>query len=311
MARYTTQVRTICESILDIKTQAPALQAWDIVDNTWQTIFNPPYPIFDEAYREILSKKILMHYYMQEIGLETPAYWMLRLNIKMNEIMPYYNKLYKAYTLDFNPLYDIDYYTTRDGHKNDNKTETGKTTRDEKSTHNNNGTNTSNVSNTSSQENENTDRTTNATSNKTTSNSDNSSESWQYTNDTPQGGIDGLLSLKYLSEAIKNTNTGNNGTVTDTSGSDSGSIISNGSASGSGKTESDSTTTDTGTSTTNDNTTNNLTGQYATTENYVEHVAGKTGGKSYGTLLEEYRNSLINIDMMVINELKSLFMGVW
>lgn len=54
------------------------------------------YPIFDESYREKLNKKILDHYDFYEIGQETPYLFKLFLNRTMNEIMPYYNELYKS-----------------------------------------------------------------------------------------------------------------------------------------------------------------------------------------------------------------------
>lgn len=54
------------------------------------------YPIFDEKYREKLNKKILDHYDFYEIGQETPYLFKLFLNRTMNEIMPYYNELYKS-----------------------------------------------------------------------------------------------------------------------------------------------------------------------------------------------------------------------
>lgn len=54
------------------------------------------YPIFDESYREKLNKKILDHYDFYEIGQETPYLFKLFFNRTMNEIMPYYNELYKS-----------------------------------------------------------------------------------------------------------------------------------------------------------------------------------------------------------------------
>lgn len=48
-----------------------------------------------------------------------------------------------------------------------------------------------------------------------------------------------------------------------------------------------------------------------TTENYTKENSGNTGSKSFTELLVEYRDSLINIDMMVINELKDLFMMIY
>lgn len=52
------------------------------------------YSIFDEKHREVLNAKILDHYWFREIGLETPALFRRFLNRKMNEVMPFYNKLY-------------------------------------------------------------------------------------------------------------------------------------------------------------------------------------------------------------------------
>ena len=53
------------------------------------------YPIFDESYRDTLNQNILNHYYMNEIGFETAPLFRFYLKQKMNEIMPYYNVLYK------------------------------------------------------------------------------------------------------------------------------------------------------------------------------------------------------------------------
>ena len=54
------------------------------------------YPIFDEDYRETLNNLILDNFLMDEIGFETPALFRHYLKTKLNEIMPYYNILYKA-----------------------------------------------------------------------------------------------------------------------------------------------------------------------------------------------------------------------
>ena len=53
------------------------------------------YPIFDENYRETLNNLIIDNFLMDEIGFETPALFRHFLKTKMNEIMPYYNTLYK------------------------------------------------------------------------------------------------------------------------------------------------------------------------------------------------------------------------
>ena len=75
MAKYTTTIRNLMDNNFDFGLK--------------------DYPIFDEEYRTILNNKILMHYYMDEIGFETAGLFKVYLNNKMNEIMPYYNELYK------------------------------------------------------------------------------------------------------------------------------------------------------------------------------------------------------------------------
>ena len=75
MAKYTTTIRNLMDNNFDFGLK--------------------DYPIFDEEYRTVLNNKILMHYYMDEIGFETAGLFKVYLNNKMNEIMPYYNELYK------------------------------------------------------------------------------------------------------------------------------------------------------------------------------------------------------------------------
>ena len=48
-----------------------------------------------------------------------------------------------------------------------------------------------------------------------------------------------------------------------------------------------------------------------TTEDYISHVVGLMGGRTSAQLINEYRQNLLNIDMMIINELEPLFMGVF
>lgn len=62
------------------------------------------YPIWNEEYRKYLNQKIIDHYYFREIGQETPDRFNFFLRRKMNEIMPYYNKLYESELIQFDPL---------------------------------------------------------------------------------------------------------------------------------------------------------------------------------------------------------------
>ena len=62
------------------------------------------YPIWSEEYRPYLNQKITDHFMFREIGQETPDRFNFFLQRKMNEIMPYYNKLYESELIQFDPL---------------------------------------------------------------------------------------------------------------------------------------------------------------------------------------------------------------
>lgn len=128
MAHFTTELRSICEVEAGLTESVGYASVNEVISRSRNKIFSFDYPIFDEDYREILETKIIKHYYTREISAETYGRWKLFLDMRMNEIMPYYNKLYESTLLEFNPLYDVDYSTTgsRDGEQT--KSESGTTT---------------------------------------------------------------------------------------------------------------------------------------------------------------------------------------
>lgn len=102
MSKYTTELRFICEmksgfSLEDIPDKSPE----EIIAAARPAIFDFDYPIYRADLKEPLELKILRHYYTREIGQETFGLWQWRLQSKLNEIMPRYNKLYEA---EFNLL---------------------------------------------------------------------------------------------------------------------------------------------------------------------------------------------------------------
>lgn len=48
-----------------------------------------------------------------------------------------------------------------------------------------------------------------------------------------------------------------------------------------------------------------------TTDSYVMHIAGKSGARTYSKMLMEFRDTFLNIDMQIINDLDDLFFGLW
>lgn len=211
------------------------------------------YPIFNEEYRRTLNDKIVEHFYFREIGFETPQLFKRFLNRKLNEIMPYYNKLYETELLEYDPL------------TNYNRTEV--TNRGEAVQNAINSSENGQVNDSGNSSNQ----------------SSGSSSGKSVYSDTPQGFLQNtdIDANTYASSADKSENT--------TSGSGSNTYQSARATSSSVAT----------------------TGSSNTTENITKSITGKDGSKSFAELIQEYRNTLLNIDMLIIDELEPLFMGIW
>lgn len=110
MASYTIQLRHIC----DLYTRE-VVESWftdyDLIDylsleqiktinekGTWS--------------KNKLAKKIVDHYFMREIGLETPALFKHYVKIKMNEIMEDYLPVIYSNSIKFDPLVNVDFTET-------------------------------------------------------------------------------------------------------------------------------------------------------------------------------------------------------
>lgn len=282
MSKYTTEVRFICETYSGFTDSQEYPNVDLIISESRKKVF-PSYPIFDEAYRKTLETKILKHFYTREIGFETVGLWKLKLATKLNEIMPYYNQLYKSQLLEFNPFYDTDLTTTNKG------TRVGDTTNNLEETHS--GTTKvdrggADISNTVTHNEAVLDTKTNVISDDTNRYSD-----------TPQGGLDGIESNQYLTNASINNGTSN--TVV------SGEPTNDGTNKTTTSYGSNSTQTDARTKL------NTGTQNITTTDDYITHVMGKSASTSYSKMLQEFRKTFLNIDLQVINELNDLFLNLW
>ena len=204
MAKYTITIKSLIDNNFDFKMDS--------------------YPIFDDNYRSILNQKILDHYYENEIGFETASLFRFYLNNKLNEIMPYYNELYKVQKklIDENLLLN-----------NVNITE----------------------------------RLIGSNTTQTSSESNSSSNNKNLFQDTPQGEISNteINNQKWATNLTLNSNS-----INDTSN-----------ASGNG------------------------------TNEYLKTIIGNNGGKFNIDILNDIKNNIMNIDMMIINELYDLFMQIF
>lgn len=307
------------------------------------------YPIFNEKYRQILNDKIKTHYFFREIGFKQPDKFIFFLNMKMSEIMPYYNQLYNSELkmLNINPFDTIfiesneKATSTKNQDKNgsidygknvDNnftKNITGNTHTTDNSSDENKGTHTTTKKGTDTTKEKTTYNTTDKKIGIVKEQGDNTSSENQTYYDLPNASeIDGSLVLKSPTTYTNNTtsNQNNNTTGEETTNTKTGTD------------ETDTTithdTTDTAkiddaishesTKDSTENTTIKDVGKIQesgsdstsektdTTEN---NEINKTTKGRYNDLpsniLQKWRDTFLNIDMQIITELSSLFLGVF
>lgn len=269
MSVFTTQVRWIIES--------------------GKTLSLDAYPIFDEGYRATLNQKIIQHFYFREIGFETVGLFNNRLAAKMNEIMPYYNQLYKTQGLQFNPLINRLYQESFSRATEDTGLTTRTETGDQSDIVNSSTTLTAsgqktNTENRQGSASENEDR-----------------ESEAIGSDTPQG----FLSSENVFEAGTYASTASKGKegATRARTDEARTTATEGTAqdqSGTGREQREMSRN------LRDNT-NTSANRWETFTRSLEGLEGT----SQAELLLKFRETFLNIDMMIIEELETLFMQIW
>ena len=279
VSKYTTEVRFICEQKAGLEGSVGASDVDEVLSKSWNKVVTSNFDIFDEAYREKLVSKVLKHYYLREIGAETVGVWMLWMNTKFEEIMPYYNQLYESAKLKFEPFYDVDY--TRSSQRDVTETEHG--------SYENKGQTESSGSSTD------TGKTSNTRTGKTTEVGTTGGTTKDLYSDTPQGALTGVDNETYLTNARKVTDSGNSQTDVDETVTDRGSSEVKGVNS----------------QTVNSKLNNSNAKSGSKGDSFSEDVRGKMSSTSYSKMLIEYRDTFINIDMLVIDEFKDLFFGLW
>lgn len=281
MSKYTTQVRWIIEQLTSDSKNLPISQR---VSLACPKIFNFNFPMWLEEYRPTLEKKILMHYFNKEIGFETVGLWKFYLEERLNLIMPYYNELYKTTVKDYDWLADTKAHETYVGNKklqenakfdangNVKSVLIGDTTDDFTGKVQDTGTGSSTTDGTQSQ-------------NTKTLESDLPQANYanlDYGTKLTEGEQSGISHEESTTDRSNTTDTTNKDVVHATQNSN----------------------TDTTQQSTNDLQSN-------TDDIYTRDRVGAFGSHSLTELLIQYRDSLINIDNMVIDELKDLFMMIY
>ena len=327
MSKYTTEVRFICETEAGLSESVGFSDVESVLEKSWDKIFSSSIPFYKEEKRPELCKKILAHYYTREIGYETVGLWKLNLNRKMNEIMPFYNELYKTLDFQYSPLEDVDYFEHHENNDTFSETTTGSASRKNSRTGKRKDIRMDDLSEKTSISSKTTDSTTDSTTvsttvltnGKTTDKTTSSSTSKTIRSDTPQNDLTDFDAEQYLTSAEKTTGSSTNDVAgtsegktetsgkTSNSGTRSGTTRETGTRENTGIVEEDGTQEETGSETGRRREKRDNTG----TGTGDIHVWGKRGGQSYAAAIKEYREQILNVDLMVIEELGDLFLKLW
>ena len=311
MSKYTTEVRFICESKSGLENSSGADNVDEVIAGAWNKIFTSKAPFFDESYRSVLCQKILKHYYLREICCETVGIWKLWMNERLETIMPYYNQLYESELIKFEPLNDVNLTRKHDRTVDGTEERNGETSDTANGTREITNNGTKNTTNNGTREVAGTNDTKETGTSDTTTSAESNETKRDLYSDTPQGAITGLENENYLTNARKISDN-----VTNSGSEDTGTTrnIDNDYTENDTTNNTENTTTNnTENMTTNDTKTgtNTVTGTSNTTEDYLETLIGKQGSGTYSKMLMEFRDTFLNIDMMVIDEFKDLFFGLW
>ena len=220
--------------------------------------------------KEKLAQKIYDHYYMREIGLETPYLFKHFAKVKMQELMEAKLPVIWSNCIEYNPLVNVDYEEVFERHikgENANNSTTG------------NNESVNEIRN-------------NTTNGASTSTSSSSSSGLNVNSDTPQGQISkqAILGGSYASStsATEAESSSNAGTQTQETSNISDSIARNGTGTfaqlGSDKKD----------------------------EEYSKKVKGNSGVMATAQkLIQQYRDIIVAVDRDIIEELDSLFIGLY
>lgn len=277
----TVELRELIENGVDI---------WDFDYPTYYT----------GAEKAAFENKVTQHYWFRQIGQETPGRWLHYFRQRMREIMPYYIQLYKSQEIMDaieDPFGNVDITETLTEERTGNTSETKR------------GTSSSTATDeaTSSSEGKTTDTGTTktdsgATSERSEERTTNGGNTRKFSN-TPQGSIANLDN--YLTEAtVDSSNNSDTLTASDISEQNSTTTVNNSQISEQSATGKNTMTA----SGTNEET---ASGTESGTLTSTLHRKGNHGVNTYAHDMIEYRQTFLNIDMQIIDELKDLFLQVY
>lgn len=291
MSNNTTQLRWIVES--RVPDEFPGIRGrFDYyIDNGYQYVFDFQYNFFSPSAEAKIEfeKQFVIHYYKRMIGLETVELWKLFLKDRLNMLYPKYKQLYDSTLLEIDPLNTVRLQEVFD-QDTTAKENTKNVTEVEGNTSRNATTNTTNDLHGTSIDNSATDTSSNGTNNTRTTGQ-------EVVSDFPQATLSGR---DYASGSSETNGTSN----TDTS--DTSNTVTKSDNTQNQHTDGNTTTTET---TENTNKTDQVGGrENVGTNDHIKVTEGYQGNQS--ELLLKYRETFLNLNEMLINECRDLFMTI-
>lgn len=291
MSKYTTELRFIVESGFP-------LFAFD-------------YPFYDEAKKEEFQSRFIKHFFFHEIGQETAEQFKHFLEVKFNEVLPYYNEMFRTAQIEYDPLKTIEFYeehtritegqTSASGTGTQTATDNENVTREVSA----NG----ETSTTATDESESATEKTETTNDSETG-TDNMNKA---VSDTPQGRVsidtvngDYVSNLEQGSVSTEKTKTRN--------GTETGKTTNSGTNTQTGTSSTNSTETETRTNAANATTENTQTGSSTGRETYQKKSHGDLGVRPASYLLDEHlklQRKVRTIELQFFEECNDLFMEIW
>lgn len=276
MSKYTITLRDILKDENAKAEIDEALSKYPLYEKKSQEEFIPCYI----PTREELNTKLLNHFKYREIGFDTVGRFIDELEIAMMEIMPRYNLLFHSIDQDFDIKFNVDYTRTTDSDKTGNNSNKVESESNSSSVLTNSSTTTSESSTTDSV------------------NTNEQSNNRDVTTSTPQNSLSLPMNAEnqgYADEVKWNdTNSDNTSTSTATNTGEA-------------------TATANGSNTSNGNSVVEETGNTIEKELITERTAGNFGVVSSQDLIMKYRDSIINVEQMIMYEprIQELFMLVY
>lgn len=110
MSKYTTELRYVCATYT-----RPVVESWFKDYELTDYLTENQISVVEEAglwNKSKLAKKIVDHYFMREIGFETPALFQHYAKVYMNEIMERKLPLIYSNSIEYDPLINVDFTET-------------------------------------------------------------------------------------------------------------------------------------------------------------------------------------------------------